>query len=88
MPPASQFHELDQAIELSNQLFGLGNEFKDDIEIQPKLAQQLQQGRSVQFHAGEIHYAATDLLRGLRVSCDSNASLFKLPTDAREYKPS
>ena len=57
--------ELDQAIELLQPaVLVLGNEFKDDIEIQPKLAQQLQQGRSVQFHAGEIHYATTDLLRG------------------------
>ena len=57
--------ELDQAItSLQPAVLVLGNEFKDNVEIQSTLAKQRQQGRSVQFHAGEIHYATADLLSG------------------------
>tara|TARA_Y100001933_G_scaffold260329_1_gene312148 strand:- start:656 stop:2143 length:1488 start_codon:yes stop_codon:yes gene_type:complete len=58
-------NELDQAISsLQPSVLVLGNEFKDDAEIQSKLAMQRQQGRSVQFHPGDIHYATADLLSG------------------------
>ena len=58
-------HELNQAIaSLQPALLVLGNEFKNNVEIQSTLAQQREQGRSVQFHAGEIHYATADLLSG------------------------
>ena len=57
--------ELDQAItSLQPTVLVLGNEFKDNAEIQSSLAHQRQQGRSVQFHAGDIHYATADLLSG------------------------
>ena len=57
--------ELEQAITaLQPAVLVLGNEFKDNAEIQPSLAQQRLQGGSVQFHAGEVHYATTDLLSG------------------------
>ena len=57
--------ELDQAIaSLQPAVLVLGNEFKDNVDIQTTLAQQRQQGRSVQFHAGDIHYATADLLSG------------------------
>ena len=60
-----QANELDQAIAaLQPEVLVLGNEFKDDAKFNPLLAQQRQQGRSVQFHAGEIHYATADLLSG------------------------
>ena len=55
--------ELDQAIAaLKPKILVLGNEFKDDADIQSTLDQQRHQGGSVQFHAGEIHYATADLL--------------------------
>ena len=55
--------ELDQAIAaLKPKVLVLGNEYKDKTEIQSTLTQQRQQGGAVQFHAGEIHYATTDLL--------------------------
>ncbi len=58
-----QANELDQAIAaLQPAVLVLGNEFKTDNTIQSTLAQQRQQGRSVQFHAGEIHYATAALL--------------------------
>ena len=58
-------NELDQAISLLEPtVLVLGNEFKDNSEIQSKLALQRQQGRSIQFHAGDIHYATADLLSG------------------------
>ena len=40
----------------------LGNEFKNNAEIQATLDQQRQQGGTVQFHAGDVHYATADLL--------------------------
>ena len=60
-----QANELDQAIAaLQPAVLLLGNEFKEDRTIQSTLAQQRKQGRAVQFHAGEIHYATADLLSG------------------------
>ena len=57
--------ELDQAINaLKPEVLVLGNEYKDKVKIKSILAQQRQQGRSVQFHAGEFHYATADLLKG------------------------
>ncbi|QNI95441.1 cytidyltransferase-like domain protein [Synechococcus sp. A15-127] len=57
--------ELKAAIEaLKPEVLVLGNEFKNNSEIQATLVQQRQQGRSVQFHAGDIHYATADLLSG------------------------
>ena len=57
--------ELDQAIAaLTPAVLVLGNEYKDRPEIQTTLTQQRQQGGSVQFHAGEIHYATAELLSG------------------------
>lgn len=58
-----QADALDQAIAaLKPAVLVLGNEYKDKPEIQSTLAQQRQQGGSVQFHAGEIHYATAELL--------------------------
>ena len=60
-----QANELDQAIAaLQPEVLVLGNEFKEDVTIQATLAQQRAQGGSVQFHAGDIHYATADLLKG------------------------
>ena len=42
----------------------LGNEFKNNSEIQSTLVQQQSLGGEVQFHAGDIHYATADLLTG------------------------
>ncbi|WP_115071211.1 PfkB family carbohydrate kinase [Synechococcus sp. UW179B] len=57
--------ELNAAIEaLKPVVLVLGNEFKNNAEIQTTLLQQRQQGGTVQFHAGEIHYATADLLSG------------------------
>ena len=42
----------------------LGNEYKGRPDIQTTLGKLRKQGGSVQFHAGEIHYATTDLLSG------------------------
>ena len=42
----------------------LGNEYKNIEKIQPTLAKQREHGGSIQFHAGEIHYASADLLSG------------------------
>lgn len=56
----------------------LGNEFKNNDEIQSTLVQQRQQGGSVQFHAGEIHYATADLLGGSESDLrQQRRSLFK-----------
>ena len=56
--------ELKEAIDaLQPKVLVLGNEFKNKAEIQTTLVQQRQQGGTVQFHAGDIHYA-TDLLSG------------------------
>tara|TARA_Y100001954_G_C15820651_1_gene609802 strand:+ start:3322 stop:4806 length:1485 start_codon:yes stop_codon:yes gene_type:complete len=57
--------ELNEAIEaLKPEVLVLGNEFKNNAEIQATLVQQRQQGGNVQFHAGDIHYATADLLSG------------------------
>ncbi len=57
--------ELKAAIKaLRPEILVLGNEFKDKAEIQTTLVQQRQQGGTVQFHAGDIHYATADLLSG------------------------
>ncbi|QNJ27836.1 PfkB family carbohydrate kinase [Synechococcus sp. A15-24] len=57
--------ELDEAINaLKPEVVVLGNEFKNNTQIQATLDQQRQQGGAVQFHAGEIHYATADLLSG------------------------
>lgn len=42
----------------------LGNEFEEMEEIQGTLDKQREQGGIVQFHAGEIKYASTELLTG------------------------
>ena len=60
-----QANELDQAVtSLMPKVLVLGNEFRYDDEIKATLDQQRKQGGSVQFHAGEIHYATADLLNG------------------------
>ena len=57
--------EIDTAIEaLKPKVLVLGNEFKNNAEIQTSLVQQRQQGGTVQFHAGDVHYATADLLSG------------------------
>ena len=58
-----QSDELDKVISvIKPAILVLGNEYKDKPEIQSILAQQRQHGGSVQFHAGEFHYASADLL--------------------------
>ena len=65
----------------------LGNEYRDNPEIQSTLQQQRKQGGSVQFHAGEVHYATTDLLssseRDLR---KERLSLFKAACKRQDIK--
>ena len=57
--------ELDEAIrKLNPEVLVLGNEYKDNSEIQSTLEQLRTQGGTVQFHAGDIHYATADLLSG------------------------
>ena len=57
--------EINTAIEaLKPKVLVLGNEYKNNAEIQTTLDQQRQQGGTVQFHAGDIHYATADLLSG------------------------
>ena len=57
--------ELNAAIAtLKPEVLVLGNEFKDNIELQETLIQQRRQGGAVQFHAGDIHYDTADLLSG------------------------
>ncbi len=57
--------ELNAVIEaLKPEVLVLGNEFKHNAEIQPTLVQQRQQGGTVQFHAGDVHYATAELLSG------------------------
>ena len=57
--------ELNEAIQtLKPDVLVLGNEFKNNAEIQTTLVQQRKQGGTVQFHAGDIHYATADLLTG------------------------
>ena len=58
-----QSDDLDPVIgSLQPSVLVLGNEYKDNPEIQTTLEKQRKQGGSVQFHAGEVHYATTDLL--------------------------
>ncbi|MDC0165980.1 PfkB family carbohydrate kinase, partial [Synechococcus sp. AH-558-M21] len=55
--------ELEQAIEsLQPAILVLGNEFEGAQRLQPALDLLRVQGGSVQFHAGEVTYASTDLL--------------------------
>tara|TARA_B100000674_G_C37981726_1_gene982849 strand:+ start:21580 stop:23064 length:1485 start_codon:yes stop_codon:yes gene_type:complete len=55
--------ELNQAlIEFRPTILVLGNEYKDKKNIQRTLQIQRQQGGTIQFHAGETHYATADLL--------------------------
>lgn len=55
--------ELQEAIRAFNpSILVLGNEYKYKSEIQPILACQRKNGGSIQFHAGEIHYASAELL--------------------------
>ena len=57
--------ELREAIKLLHPTaLILGNEFQQQPEIQSSLKLQRSLGGSVQFHAGEVHYASTDLLKG------------------------
>ena len=74
-----QSDDLDPVItSLQPSVLILGNEYRDNPEIQSTLKQQRKHGGSVQFHAGEVHYATTDLLssseRDLR---KERLSLFK-----------
>ena len=74
-----QADELDEAIKsLEPEVLVLGNEFKDNTEIQGTLMKQRQLGGTVQFHAGDIHYATADLLSGSeRDLRQQRQSLFK-----------
>ena len=57
--------ELEEVIlALKPDVLVLGNEFKNNAEIQSTLVKQREQGGTVQFHAGDIHYATADLLSG------------------------
>ena len=57
--------ELNAAVSvLKPEVLVLGNEFKNNADIQTTLVKQRQQGGAVQFHAGDIHYATADLLSG------------------------
>lgn len=49
-------------IELRPSILVLGNEYKGKSEIRPTLKLLRDQGGTVQFHAGEVHYATADLL--------------------------
>ncbi|OUU26439.1 MAG: ADP-heptose synthase [Candidatus Endolissoclinum sp. TMED37] len=71
--------ELKAAIEaMKPEVLVLGNEFKNNSEIQSTLVQQRQEGRSIQFHAGDIHYATADLLsRSERDLRQQRRSLFQ-----------
>ncbi len=55
--------ELGEAIDkLQPKVLVLGNEYKDNSNIQETLVKQKELGGIVQFHAGETHYATADLL--------------------------
>ena len=55
--------ELNVAIEkLQPRVLVLGTEYKNESEIQTTLLEQRKKGGTVQFHAGDIHYATTALL--------------------------
>ena len=57
--------ELSDAIQkLQPKVLVLGNEYQQTPSIQNSLTLQRSLGGSVQFHAGEVHYASTDLLAG------------------------
>ena len=57
--------ELDAVIrELRPAVLVLGNEYKHKDDIQAIVNKQESQGGTIQFHAGDIHYATTDLLTG------------------------
>ena len=57
--------EINTAIEaLKPKVLVLGNEYKNNAEIQTTLDQQRLQGGAIQFHAGDVHYATADLLSG------------------------
>ena len=57
--------ELVEAItSLRPSVLVLGSEYKDREDIRSTLDKQRQYGGSVQFHAGETHYATADLLSG------------------------
>jgi len=59
-----QSDELDDAIhKLQPSMLVLGNEYKDSPLIQDTLDLQRKLGGSVQFHAGDVQYATTDLLK-------------------------
>ena len=74
-----QGDELDLAITaLKPEVLVLGNEYKNKPEIQETLRRQQELGGAVQFHAGEINYATTDLLSGSeRDIKQERQSLFK-----------
>ena len=56
-------NELEDAIrKLRPRDLVLGNEFKQQPDIQDTLNLQRSQGGSIHFHAGEVHYASTELL--------------------------
>ena len=78
--------ELNEAIDaLQPKVLVLGNEFKNNAEIQTTLVQQRQQGGTVQFHAGDIHYATADLLSGSeRDLRQQRRSSFRPPAAGRE----
>ena len=58
-------NEIEQVIEqIRPTMLVLGNEYKDQAEIQSTLTKQRRQGGAIQFHAGDIHYATADLLSG------------------------
>ncbi len=58
-------NEIEKVIEeLKPAVLVLGNEYKDNPDIQGALKSQKTQGGLVQFHAGEISYATSDLLSG------------------------
>ena len=57
--------ELSKVIhEIKPSVVVLGNEYKDKDDIQETIDIIEKRGGSVQFHAGEIHYATADLLTG------------------------
>jgi len=57
--------ELSDAInKLQPTALVLGNEFQQQPMIQSRLSLQRRLGGSVHFHAGEVHYASTELLTG------------------------
>ena len=88
--------ELNEAIDaLQPKVLVLGNEFKNNSEIQTTLLQQRQQGGAVQFHAGDIHYATADLLSGSerdlrqqRRSCSKPPAAVRASSQVNCWRPS